>query len=228
MTAPQRTLEVIISDAAEAMLAERAGANRLELVAERERGGFSPSSETVRSVLEAVTIPVHAIVRIHDESYCYDMASREAMLKTAKEFAALGVQGLVAGALLPDADIDTAFLCDVIDRAGVAELTFHRAFDHSADPLASHSQLTRFPQVTRVLTAGAAPDAWSGRALLRELSLLGRPPAILAGGGITPENVREVVAATGVTEIHVGNGARTEGKLDPQKISAMAAALREA
>ncbi len=228
MTASQRTLEVIITDAAEAMLAERAGANRLELVAARGRGGLSPSLETVGAVLDAVTIPVHAIVRVHDESFCYDMAAREAMLKTAEQFAALGVHGLVVGALLPDADIDTAFLCDVIDRAGAAELTFHRAFDQSADLRASYSLLGRFPQVTRVLTAGAAPDAWTGRAFLRELSLLSKAPAILAGGGITPQNAREVIAATGVTEVHVGNGARTDGQLDAQKISALAAALRKA
>lgn len=228
MTASQRTLEVIITDAPEAMLAERAGANRLELVSARDRGGLSPSPEIVRAVLDAVTIPVHAIVRVHDESFCYDMAAREAMLKTAEQFAALGVHGLVVGALLPDADIDTAFLCDVIDRAGAAELTFHRAFDQSADLRASYSLLGRFPQVTRVLTAGAARNVWSGRALLRELFLLGRTPAIVAGGGITTENVRDVVAATGVTEVHVGNGARTDGQLDVQKISALAAALREA
>ncbi len=226
MDALRRTLEVIITDAAEAMLAERAGANRLELVAERHRGGLSPSPGTVRSVLDAVSIPVHAIVRVHDLSFSYDMTAREEMLATAEQFVQLGVQGLVVGALLPDADIDTAFLCDVIDRAGSVELTFHRAFDQSADPRASYAELARFPEVTRVLTAGGAPDAWRGRSLLQELAQPPRSPIILAGGGITHENVRDIVAETGVSEVHVGSGARTDGKLDPVKISKIAEALK--
>ena len=219
-------LEVIVTSASEAAVAEASGADRVELVAEPDRGGLSPSLETVVRTVEAVRIPVHAMVRVQGRSFWYNDGERDAMLEQARAFAGAGVRGLVFGALTPDSAVDRELLADFSEAAGAAEVTFHRAFDSTADPLASFAELARFRSVTRVLTAGASADAWNGRALLRQLLALRLRLIVLAGGGIFVENVERLVKTTGVQEVHVGRGVRNGSSLDPRKIEAIASALR--
>lgn len=220
-------LEVIVTDALEAAVAEASGANRVELVRAPERGGLSPDADTVRRVVEAVRIPVHAMVRVHDRSFQYDAAEREEMVAEARRFAAAGVGAIVFGALTAQGTVDREALSAIADATGEKEITFHRAFDVAADLLAAYEDLAHFSAVTRVLTSGASSSAWGGRNLLRQMTALRSHPIVLAAGGITSENVGSVVQATGVHEVHVGLGARTGAQLDEGKIQALATALRQ-
>jgi copper homeostasis protein len=215
-------LEVIVTDEREARLAQAAGADRLELVAEMQRGGLSPSLATLDTVLRAVSIPVHAIVRPHDLGFCYAASERARMLETAERFASLGADGLVFGALTSDGRIDAGLLREFVARVGQAAVTFHRAFDAATDPRNAYTELSAFPNVTRVLTSGAASDALSGAALLRDLIALRKSPTVLVGGGVTPANVRSLIAMTGARELHVGSGARREGRIDAARIERLA------
>lgn len=226
MTAAPRLLEVIVTNAREAVLAQGAGADRVELVAQPDRGGLSPTPRTLAGVLQAASLPVHAMVRPHDRSFCYERPARRTALDTAARFAALGPAALVFGALTLEGDIDVELLKAVIERTAPVQLTFHRAFDEVACPRAVYAALARFPAVTRVLTAGAAADAWHGRALLRELAAAGASPIVLAAGGITQSNVRALLCETGVREIHVGSAVRTQGRLDPWKIGRLSALIK--
>jgi copper homeostasis protein len=62
--------------------------------------------------------------------------------------------------------------------------------------------------VERVLTSGGAPTAPEGQARLRRLVPLAAAGGltVMAGGGLTPENVAALVRTTGVTEVHFGAG----------------------
>lgn len=56
--------------------------------------------------------------------------------------------------------------------------------------------------MTRILTSGGAPSAFEGRAMLAEMvRAVGGQLEVQAGAGITPENVRAIVA-TGVAGVH--------------------------
>ncbi len=209
-------LEVIVVNAREAQIAQRAGAGRLELIAQRERGGFTPDARTIESVVAAVSIPVNVMVRTHDRGFTYDAGDREAMVRDAKLASSLGATAIVSGALLPDGRVDTDFVEELCDAAKLPA-TFHRAFDEARNPRVAYESLGRAPMITRVLTSGAAADAWQGRALLRELAAVNRP-IVLAGVGITAENAAAIVRDTGAGEIHVGSGARVRGEIDPRSI----------
>src|SRR5690625_6277346 len=68
-------IEVIVQNGAEAIAAERLGADRLELVSAIQEGGLTPSYGTIKQVLESVSIPVYIMVRPH--SYHYDYQENE-------------------------------------------------------------------------------------------------------------------------------------------------------
>ena len=78
----------------------------------------------------------------------------------------------------------------------------HRAFDQVADQAAALETLIELG-VAVVLTSGGAALALDGAPRLRQLvdRAAGRID-ILAGGGITPSNVAELVARSGVRHVH--------------------------
>jgi copper homeostasis protein len=89
-------------------------------------------------------------------------------------------------------------------------VTFHRAFDETVDLFASLSELTRIG-IDRVLTSGGKPSVEAGLQTLAELvRRAGSSIKVLAGGGITFENVAAVVERTGVDEIHALRAVSTE------------------
>ena len=97
-----------------------------------------------------------------------------------------------------------------------ASRLFHRAFDFTADQFAALETLAGM-RVTRILTSGGQPSAVAGAARLAELAAhaAGRIE-LMAGGGINAGNVAEVIATSGVRQVHVG----ASGPADDHSLSA--------
>lgn len=90
----------------------------------------------------------------------------------------------------------------LIDAAGGLSVTFHRAFDMTADPFAALETLAGLG-IDRVLTSGQDSSALEGAPLIAELvRRAGDRLVVMPGGGITPRNVSRVVEATGAGEVH--------------------------
>lgn len=221
-------LEVIVTNAHEARAAAAAGAGRLELISARELGGLTPSFDVIEEVLAAVRIPVHVMLRPHAQSFVYDARDRERLLYDAARLGEMRVHAVVFGALTADGSVDIALTRDVAAAAGGVQLTFHRAFDRARDAHKAHAQLQTVPAVTRVLSSGQAGDAWSGRELLASLIEARPSPTMLPGGGIDAGNAAALMRATGARELHAGNGARSNGEIDPEKIAALIEAMEAA
>ena len=216
---------MIVTGPDEARTAAAGGADRVELVARRARGGLTPDVSTVKAVVEAVTIPVHVMARPNDRSFTYRGADRAALLRDVSSVAALKPAAIVAGALDDRRRIDVSLLRDILDAAEGVPVTFHRAFDELADVNAGFDVLAEFEQVARVLTSGRAADAWAGRNVIAGLIAKGCGPIVLPGAGIREQNVRDLLAATKAREIHVGDGARTEGRLDRERVASLKRAM---
>lgn len=206
-------------------MAVAGGVDRVELVAERACGGTTPDVSTIKAVLEAVSIPVHVMARPHDRGFTYRGAERAALLRDVSRVAALKPASVVAGALDDRRRIDVSLLRDILDAADGLPMTFHRAFDELADLSAGFDVLTEFGQVARVLTSGGAADAWSGRAVLADLIAKGSGPIVLPGAGINEQNVRDLIESTKAQEIHVGDGARSKGRLDRERVASLKRAM---
>jgi copper homeostasis protein len=200
-------IEVIAQSVADAVEAEAGGADRLELVRDLDQDGLTPPSELVRAVCRAVRIPVYVMIRPRN-AFTLAAGDREQITAEAQEAVAAGAHGLVFGYLDADGGVDVEALTAVRAAAGPKiGLTFHRAFDRLAD---SHANLPLLAAlgIRRVLTSGGAPTAIAGRVALAKLVPLAASHGltIMAGGGLTPENVAALAAATGVSEVHFGAG----------------------
>lgn len=186
-----------------AIAAERGGARRLELCDALIDGGTTPSAGMIAAVKGAVRIPLFVIVRPRGGGFVYSDSEAEVMRRDAEVAATLGADGIVVGALQPDARVDVRRLQALIEASRGLAVTFHRAFDLVRDRFEALDALAN-AGITRVLTSGGARTALLGADEIGSLvKAAGSRLIVVAGGGIREENVAEVVRRSGVREIHV-------------------------
>ena len=212
--------EIIVTTLAEAIAAERFGADRLELLFSMEKGGVTPSFGTIRNVVEHVSIPVHVMIRPHANSFHYDDDDVETILADIGLCRELGVDGIVFGALTREGTIDERILGEVIKHKGEMALTFHRAIDASRDLLESLTVLNEYPEVNDILTSGGAPTALEGVEQLVRMSEQSEMN-ILPAAGIDSETLPLLKERLALNWVHIGSGVRTNGKLDEEKLKAL-------
>jgi copper homeostasis protein len=198
-------VEICVDDVAGAVVAEAAGADRVELCAALSDGGTTPSIGMVETVLDVVhRIGVHVLVRPRGGDFVHDREELTVMRADIHALRRLGRPvGFVLGALTPDGDIDAPAMRMLLDACGEAPVTFHRAFDATRDLPAALDVMAGLG-VARVLTSGGRATAAEGAPALADLVRRadGRV-AVMAGGSVRPGNVAELVARTGVPEVHL-------------------------
>lgn len=219
-------VEACLETVASAVAAERAGADRIELCSDLAEGGVTPSAGLIRAVRSRVDIPIHVLIRPRGGAFVFDGAEEEVMLADIREARRSGADGVVVGALSTGQRIHRARTERLVAAAGTMAVTFHRAFDATPDLDASMALLVELG-VPRVLTSGGAATAMEGSAALARLqSRWGERITLLAGGGVRASNVRRLVDATGVREVHLGPRLAEGHGMDIVELEATLAALR--
>jgi len=197
-------VEACIESIASALVAARAGAHRLELCADLDHGGITPSQGLIEACLAATSLPVFVMVRPRGGDFCYDRHELDVMRRDVVAARALGAHGIVTGVLTVEGTVDTTATRALVDAARPLPVTFHRAFDVARDPAAAFEHLLELG-VDRLLTSGQADTALTGAGTIATLVSRGRGRlAVMAGGGVRAANAAEVVARTGVAEVHTG------------------------
>jgi copper homeostasis protein len=201
-------LEVIACTVADAIEAEKGGADRLEVISHFECDGLTPSLELVREIQTTVSLPLRVMLR---ESDGYQVTSNdevERLCNTARELAEMHIDGVVLG-FLRDGEIDLELTNRILSSAPTLNATFHRAFDEAGDPFQALAELRNCRQIDRVLTNGG-PGNWNDKS--RRLALYQRAtegrPIILIGGGIDISAIEAIRSTTDLTEFHTGKAAR--------------------
>jgi copper homeostasis protein len=217
-------LEVIVTSAEEAAIAKAGGADRVEVVRALETGGLTPAWETVRAVSQSVAIPLRVMLRENSSMSVANAEELEFLTNSAAQFQQLAIDGLVMGWVGDGGRLDLASLEAVLAKAPQCKVTFHRAFEHLADPFEGIKTLKRFRQIDRILTSGGV-GSWAERKnRLRAWSEAAAPEiGILVGGGLSEIEVAELMGEAQFPEVHVGRAARippeNDGVLDAGRIA---------
>ncbi len=122
-------LEVCVQSDQELIIAQSAGAQRIELCSKLEVGGLTPSIEMVQRCLDVAVVPIVVLVRSRDGDFFFDQNDQRETLLQARDIARLGVKGIVSGGLTRHGQIDEHFVKELRGVCTSCELVFHRAFD---------------------------------------------------------------------------------------------------
>lgn len=223
-------LEVIVTNANEAISAAAGGADRLELVRDLPSGGLSPDLATVQNVLDSVTIPVRVMVRETASMIAGSDSEVELLRARAIDIARLPVHGLVAG-FIRGGEIDLDVIRRLIESLPNVRVTFHRAFDEVANPLRAIERLKSIGQVDRILTSGGT-DVWScrKRRLLDWQRAASPEIAILVAAGLDPNVLEDLKREPLPFEFHVGRAARkghqVSNPIDPHRVASLKSLLQ--
>ena len=197
----QPLLEACCDSIASARTVQELGAGRVELCGLGD-GGTTPSLGLIARCRDELYVPLHVMIRPSVDNFVYSTEDFEVMCNDVIAARALGADGIVLGILHSDHMIDIQRMAEIIALARPLKVTFHRAFDRTPHATAAMDSLLQLG-VDYVLTAGHAATALDGATRLHALQQqAGNKLTVLAGGGVRGHNVRDVVAQSGVREVH--------------------------
>jgi len=195
-------VEAAVETLEEALAAKRAGADRIELCANLGVGGTTPSAGLIASVVQQVNLPVFVMIRPRGGDFVYAADEIDAMIEDIDRARTPGIAGIVTGALRSDGSVDVESMRRLMSPAAGLPVTFHRAFDVVANRTEALEQVIDLG-ASRVLTSGGAATALDGAVAIAMLVYqAGERVSIMAGGKIREQNARDVIARTGVREVH--------------------------
>jgi len=196
-------LEIVASTVDDCIAAEDGGADRVELCAAIATGGLTPSLGTLIEAKRSLGLPIMAMVRPRAGGFCYSAEDFATMRRDAELLLSHGADGIVFGILHPNGSIDRQRSGYLVELANGKQTVFHRAFDVVPDPERTLDELIDLG-FTRLLTSGQKTTAFEGRESIRRLiARAGSRIEVLAGGGVRAHNVRQLVEATGCTQVHL-------------------------
>ncbi|XP_071947916.1 copper homeostasis protein cutC homolog [Antedon mediterranea] len=195
-------MEVCVDSVESALIAERGGANRIELCSSLIEGGITPSQGLLKIVRSECRLPIFVLIRPRGGDFCYSNSELEVMRQDLLVTKDCGANGIVIGFLTRNGEIDIERCKEFISLSRPLEVTFSRAFDMVADPYRSLDVLIDLG-FERVLTSGLDASALEGLPIIRKLIEQARGRIIvMPGGGINDRNLRRILVGSCANEYH--------------------------
>ena len=194
-------IEIACFNPESAIVADLAGADRIELCDGYTEGGTTPEISVVRDVRSKVNTVLFVMIRPRGGDFCYSDAEFEQMkadIVLLKPF----VDGFVFGMLNPDLTIDTMRNKILVDLAKPFPATFHRAFDQVDDPMTALEAVISCG-FRAILTSGTKPNVTEGAAILKALVQKAADRiTIMPGGGLRASNLTALHETVGAKYYH--------------------------
>ena len=198
----------ICSDSLESILiANKVGANSIELCSCMTVGGVTPSSALIKKAVEISKIPIHCLIRPREGHFVYNDYEFNTIINDIKDAKENGVKGIVIGVLTEDFKINITQLDKIIKVSKGLKITFHRAFDSIVDSKKAIDLLSKIG-VNRILSSGKANKAVNGIKNLIDWKNYDSKILIQPGGGID-KNSALLFKNEGFESIHL-SGTREE------------------
>lgn len=172
-----------------ALIAQKAGADRVELCADMSVGGTTPTIEIIQQARENLSIDLYVMIRPRGGDFVYSMHEIMYMYLDILEFKDIGVDGFVFGILTNDGKIDIEVNKALVDLAKPFPCTFHRAFDEVSNYEKALEDVISCGFST-ILTSGTFPNVMEGKEVLKQLVIQANNRIeIMPGGGLRSTNI---------------------------------------
>ena len=174
-------LEIACFNLESCLIAQQAGAIRIELCSDYQVGGITPSKELIR------------------ENCLFKMKFSLQTILFCKE---QKCEGVVFGILNENNEVDLERCSKLVSMAKPMQCTFHRAFDECSEPEKALNEISECG-FYRILTSGGKGNAIENLSQFKQLIELSKNKiTIMPGGGIRSQNILEIIQQTGAKEFH--------------------------
>jgi len=196
-----------------ALIAQRYGADRVELCSGFAEGGLTPGPGMIKLARKLLSIELYIMIRPREGDFLYTDHEFETMIEDVIFAKNAGADGIVTGLLLANGNVDEKRTRMLVEIAHPMRVTFHRAYDMTNNPYKALETIIS-TGTTRILTSGQKPDAIQGAGLIVKINeqAAGRIK-IMAGCGIKDYNVSEIIKNSGVKEVHLSAKGYTNSKM---------------
>jgi copper homeostasis protein len=196
-------LEACVESLKEAILAEKRGADRIELCSRLDLDGLTPGKELIKQVIHKLHIPVKVMIRPRSGDFIYSIDEISTMKDDIQYCKQAGVKGVVFGILDKTNHLNFDQIQALAEAASPLEVTIHKAIDQTPDSIASLNDLLQIEHITSILTSGGAATAMEGKDVIKKmLQASKRKINIIAAGKITDQNLAEIHQLIGAHEYH--------------------------
>jgi len=150
--------------------------------------------------------------------FAYTRDELAVLLLDCQQFKQCSIAGFVFGCLNADGSLDTLSAQRVLQACKPFPVTFHRAIDVSADPMACAQQAVELG-FKRILTSGGSATAMAGSDVIAAMQrAVGDRVVVMAASGVDEGNAVCIAQATGVMHLHaslrVGVSSRMEHRVE--------------
>ena len=184
-----KKIEIACFNLESAIIAQKAGADRVELCADMLEGGITPAIEIIQIARENLSIDINVMIRPRGGNFVYSNSEFEQMKSEIEIIKKLGVNGFVFGILNEDKSINVDQNKELVELAKPFPCTFHRAFDEVLDYEQALEDVISFGFST-ILTSGTFPNVMEGKEVLKQLVIQANNRIeIMPGGGLRSANI---------------------------------------
>lgn len=206
-------LEVIGFTIESCIIAQDAGADRIELCDNPGEGGTTPSYGFIKAAREKLQIELYPIIRPRGGDFLYSDAEFEIMKADVQICKDLDCNGVVIGILHADGTVDKERCKELVELAYPLGVSFHRAFDRVPDALKALEDIIEIG-CERILTSGLVPSALDGADTLATLiKQADNRMIIMPGSGVRADNIIELAQKTGAVEFHTSARMNIDSKM---------------
>ncbi|MEO8412978.1 MAG: copper homeostasis protein CutC [Ginsengibacter sp.] len=211
-------LEIIGFNLESCLIAQEAGAHRIELCDNPTEGGTTPSYGFIKAAREQLSIELYIMIRPRGGDFLYSDDEFEIMKADILVCKQLGCDGIVTGMLTLDGNVDMEKCKELIALAYPLGVTFHRAFDRAKDPFKAMEDIMTMG-CERILTSGQRPKATDGVQVIKELIVqAGNRIIIMPGSGVNAGNITSLAESTGAVEFHSSASIYADSKMEYENI----------
>jgi copper homeostasis protein len=212
------TIEICAYSLSDSLAAQAAGADRIELCADSSVGGITPSAGIIQTARELLQIQLFVMIRPRGGDFVYSDTELAAMKCDIEFCRNLKVDGVVLGLLDSEHKVDRERTAELVAVARPLEVTFHRAFDLTADPAQALEDVIA-TGCSRILTSGHRPTAIEGATDIAKLIVAANGRiTIMPGSGVRSTKLADLARTTGATEFHSSARAITSTAKVPNTI----------
>lgn len=217
-------LEACVDRVESAIIATRAGANRLELCSNLIIGGTTPTKALFEEVKKTCKNRIHVLIRPRFGDFCYSDYEFQICLKEVEQFRRLQADGIVIGILQPDGKLDERRMGQLIEAAGSMSITLHRAFDVCVDPMEAYETAKKLG-IDTILTSGQKNLCLEGMDCIKQLVEKSHSDQrsgqkyvdILVGSGVKSQVIQTLYEKTRATSYHMSGKEVIESKMQYKK-----------